>query len=101
MKINNNEGNEAKWWTRKHKKVTPGSPEYFRERIQSHLLADPSIEGSSRISVSVKKGGLFGKKVIHLIGQLHSSEDRKRAEEIAKKNSGKDMEVVNEIVVEN
>jgi hypothetical protein len=51
----------SKWWKRERRKSKPGSPEYIKDRIQSHIIADPTIEDSSKISVNIKKGGLLGK----------------------------------------
>jgi osmotically-inducible protein OsmY len=89
-----------KWWKSRKRKPKPGSPGYIRERIQSHIISEPAIEDSSKIAVNIKKGGLFSKDEIHLIGEVSSRKDKERVEKVARENGGKEMELVNWIVVE-
>lgn len=83
------------WKTGRTGATNPG----LQEKVQEAIEEDPTIQDSSKISVTCTKGGLFKKAKIHLIGKVNSEKDRQRAEEIAVTNSGK-TEVVNEILVE-
>ena len=44
---------ESKLRKRRRRQAKPGSPEHMRERILSHIISDPTIVGSSKISVNI------------------------------------------------
>ena len=69
-------------------------------KIQKAIAEDPEIIEASKISVYLKKGGLFRKTEIHLIGKVSSDLDKKRAQQLAEYNISKKIVLVNDIKVE-
>ncbi len=68
--------------------------------VQKAIADDPEIVDASKISVYLKKGGLFRKAELHLIGKVSSDLDKKRAQQLAEYNMTKKVVLVNDIKVE-
>jgi len=71
----------------------------YAEKIQKAINEDPEIRDKSHISVSAEKKGLVKGDEIHLIGKVSNAGDKKRALDIALKNSAENMNVVDELIV--
>ena len=71
----------------------------YVERIQKAINEDPMIRDKTHISVSSEKKGLFKGDEIHLIGKVTNAGDKKRALDIALKNTAENIEVVDELIV--
>ncbi len=74
------------------------------ERVQSEIMRvindDPTIEGATRIIVSVEKKGVWprSKEVVVLKGTVRSNSDRQKVEKIAAMH-GAGREVIDSISV--
>lgn len=68
-------------------------------KIQKAIAEDPEITDASRITVYMKKGGLFRKSELRLVGTVTNELDKKRAQELAEYNITKKLVLVNNINV--
>ncbi len=66
---------------------------------QKAINEDPRIRDRSHISVSAEKKGLVKGDEIHLTEKGSNAGDKKRALDIALKNSAEHMNVVDELIV--
>jgi len=71
----------------------------YVEKIQKAINEDPEIRDKTHISVSSEKRGLVKGDEIHLIGKVTNAGDKKRALDIALKNTAENIEVVDELIV--
>jgi osmotically-inducible protein OsmY len=71
----------------------------YVEKIQKAINEDPEIRDKIHISVSSEKKGLVKGDEIHLIGKVTNAGDKKRALDIALKNTAENIEVVDELIV--
>lgn len=71
----------------------------YVEKIQKAINEDTEIRDKLHISVSAEKKGLVKEGEIHLISKVTNAGDKKRALDIALKNSAEDMKVVDELIV--
>ena len=69
----------------------------LRKKLLEAFVEDPEISDSTNISVTFDDTQM---KELHLIGTVDDEKSLKRAEELARENSGKDITVVNDLIVE-
>ncbi len=84
----------------KKAKIKDLSLDEISNNLQEALIEDPELSDTTNISVKAEGEGETKEPVIHLIGKVKNEKDKARAQEIVEKNTGREMEISNELKVE-
>jgi len=86
----------------KKAKIKDLSLDEISNNLQEAIIEDPELSDTTNISVKAEDEdeGETKESVIHLIGKVKNEKDKARAQEIVEKNTGREMEISNELKVE-
>lgn len=83
-----------------HRKAKRKKDIYLESRMKNALTEDPRLERDSDLTVDVEYLGLFKGSRAHILGKVHTEEERTTAEKLLQAIADKHTEISNELIVQ-